>query len=997
MYKKSILPLSIIMLLTILAMMIVLVSCSSDPPPSPPGGTTQPSNPALAVNPMSLTFTSDGGTAELEISASDSWTISVSESGNSPQWVSLSATSGAAGSQTVSVTVDKNSGYDERNVTLKVATEDGRTANVVVVQKQLDAILASSDKIEIEAEGGSFDIEVASNVDYECEIAPQSQSWLRQIEPTRGLTTRTLSFEVDPNEFVERREGVIIFKSGDIREEVTIYQAQSEIFVLSVTQQFLPSTEGRFSIELRSNMEFEWRIAEGESWLHADQTRAISSHTLYFSYDANPQGDDQRFGRIDFTAANGATASVDVVQRAPGRIILNDDIVRIPASGGEFLISYDAQTAMAVEYPQWCEMVSNKVATRGIQAYNLWLRAASNYSSEERQASVRVYDMIQPHVSQTVTVIQEGCSAGFTLSCPEGSFPDAKTHTFSIAVQSNVPYELQMPDEIISLGNGQYKVEGLKTASSKAYWINLLVAGHPVQTAKIEQSMPVTPRLDATSAEVSPDGGEFTIPVYCNTDMRLVIPAEATSWISFKNADVKTGHRVDSWTFTASANTGAATRSADISVENNLGFKQTFTVTQSVTAPEVTADGTVTLPRAGELSTALTAEQKNSLSAIAIVGGINSADVATLREMLTGGSLRTVDLSRTELKKDPSTIYFTDHIYAHLYKGALLEDNQIGNYMFYDTRVQKVTFPANLKEIGHYAFVKSDIVSVEIPEGVESIGRECFNGCESLQTASLPSTLAEVPAYSFFACTALKKVVLKPGLKKIGKAAFTPIDATSRKGSLVDVVLPDGLEEIEDFAFNCQLIKEVEIPSSVRRMGWNTFKENRMLTSATFRNEMDTLPRGTFEMCASLTSVVLPKGLKVIGKSALAHTAIKSFSVPEGVVVLDENAIEGMAVQTLTLPSTLERISDWSLGQLTELESLTIPARVNYIGRYAFSAYQSVLKEIHMKPTAVPDGDGEYFNVLFDYNSCVLYVPRGSRDAYAAHKVWGRFKDIREE
>ena len=52
------------------------------------------------------------------------------------------------------------------------------------------------------------------------------------------------------------------------------------------------------------------------------------------------------------------------------------------------------------------------------------------------------------------------------------------------------------------------------------------------------------------------------------------------------------------------------------------------------------------------------------------------------------------------------------------------------------------------------------------------------------------------------------------------------------------------------------------------------------------------------------------------------------------------------------------------------------------------------MAEVHIKATT-PPGLGR--NAFSRYDEAVLYVPKGSKDAYAQAKEWNKFKNIVEE
>lgn len=947
----------------------------------------------LSVTPTSVSFTSEGGTQTLKISSESPWTLQPSQSGGETSWCSLSATSGQAGSASVEVRAAANATYDERNLSLTLS--DGKEEKTIVVtQKQKDAILLTSDKVEVDAEGGEFIVEIATNVDFKAEVAPQSQSWLHEVPGTRALTTHTLRFRADKNEFTDQREGTIIFTGNGLREEVTVYQTASAAILLSTTRKFLPYSPGRFEVEVKSNREYDWKITSGSEWLHPDQTRAMSSHTLYFRYDENSSEIDGREAKVVFTTTDNQSVTLTVVQKAKGKIILADDVTTIPASGGEFLISYDATSEMSTDYPLWIETITNHRATRGIETYQLWLRAQPNYSDQTRQGTLKIFDGVNPSLSESITLIQEAAAIDLKLSCPEGSFKDARTHEFSIIASSNVPYTLEMPDAIKSLGDNRYRVEGINNDHSASYTIAIMVNGHAAKSFTLHQSAPITPRLDKDAFQISSDGGDFTVAIRCNSDIKFTLPSDC-KWIKMTKKEIGETVSSDTWTFRAEPNASKDKRSVRMGVAGPKGWTAGIEITQDVEVAKIDAAGNVTLPQSGELAGLLTQTQKESLQGMAINGNINGSDVKILRQMAGDYKLVNLDLSKTKLVPDPTTPYCSDWM-TSAYPAVISRADMIGHFMFYQTKLKSVKLPQGIKEIGYRAFRETDLTAVTIPEGVTKMDEQCFRGCHSLYSISLPSSLAEIPSEAFYECFSLQSLVIPKGVKVIGDRAFTPRDATSTKGSLTTLSLPEGLESIGDFAFNCQRISTLEFPASLKSLGLNTFKENRQLKSVVFNSAMETLPRGTFEMCSSLGSIRLPKGLKTIGQSALAHTDFQTFAVPEGVTTLDNGALEGMACRTLTLPSTLTRIGDWALGQLYYLSSITIPANVSYMGRYALGSPCN-FKEIHMKPASVPECPGAIFSQDFDYSKCTLYVPRGSKAAYAAHAVWGKFSRIIEE
>ena len=96
---------------------------------------------------------------------------------------------------------------------------------MTVTQKQRDALLLTSHKVELEADGGTFTLNLKANVQVSAEIEP-GIDWLKAADTKiRALTETTLTFQVDENTNPETRQAVITLTGGGLTEQVSVYQA----------------------------------------------------------------------------------------------------------------------------------------------------------------------------------------------------------------------------------------------------------------------------------------------------------------------------------------------------------------------------------------------------------------------------------------------------------------------------------------------------------------------------------------------------------------------------------------------------------------------------------------------------------------------------------------------------------------------------------------------------------------------------------------------------
>ena len=123
----------------------------------------------------------------------------------------------------------------------------------------------------------------------------------------------------------------------------------------------------------------------------------------------------------------------------------------------------------------------------------------------------------------------------------------------------------------------------------------------------------------------------------------------------------------------------------------------------------------------------------------------------------------------------------------------------VGDKLLRDLRGQKhLVIPEGLQKIGEKLFWYSDIESVTIPVSITTIEEEAFTGCESLREVVFEngSKLRTICANAFGCC-----------------------------GKLKNMILPEGLEKIDLYAFRETGLEDVELPASLRTMAHGAFAE----------------------------------------------------------------------------------------------------------------------------------------------------------------------------
>ncbi|MGN0310594.1 MAG: BACON domain-containing protein [Bacteroides sp.] len=248
-----------------------------------------------------LSFSNLQGEQTVSFTTSEDWTLSIASTTSGVSWCTASATSGRKGNTSIKFAVTENTSYDSRivSVTIKSGAE---TKTFSISQKCVDALLITTNKYDLSQEGGNINIEVKANIDYTMEISENSKDWINEIS-NRALSNYKHTFNIAMNENVQKREGEILFKSGDKAETVKVYQSGGAIILLSQNEYLISSQRDTISIDIKSNIDFEVQVPNVD-WIHdMTSTRGLSSHTLSYVIDANEQTEN-RFSQIIFYDKN---------------------------------------------------------------------------------------------------------------------------------------------------------------------------------------------------------------------------------------------------------------------------------------------------------------------------------------------------------------------------------------------------------------------------------------------------------------------------------------------------------------------------------------------------------------------------------------------------------------------------------------------------------------------------------------------------------------------
>ena len=350
-----------------------------------------------------IVFNSEGGTMEFSFKTSAEWTaVPYHTRGN---WCSINKTEGAKGKSVVSISVSANDSYEERNTAIQIRCKE-LSRKIVVTQKQKDAILLSSNKIEIDQNGGERQLVVDSNVGYECVVESGSE-WIKIVSSpaTKGLATTGFSLKIAPNPYFEKRQGVVVIKSESVYERIDIYQAASvPMFVLSDNELIAKSSGDTLKVEITSNCDYSYVLPEVD-WIYETESSGQSVFTLFFEIKPN-ESLHSRVATVVFTNLyDGSQEKLNITQLPKNAITTARSEYNLNTSKAEILLRLNSNVDFGIDVPvDWIHVGINE-SSEQFRFYDISMVVDENSTHMQRDAVISFYTV---EMIQRVVVRQDG-------------------------------------------------------------------------------------------------------------------------------------------------------------------------------------------------------------------------------------------------------------------------------------------------------------------------------------------------------------------------------------------------------------------------------------------------------------------------------------------------------------------------------------------------------------------------------------------------------------
>ena len=335
---------------------------------------------------------------------------------------------------------------------------------------------------------------------------------------------------------------------------------------------------------------------------------------------------------------------------------------------------------------------------------------------------------------------------------------------------------------------------------------------------------------------------------------------------------------------------------------------------------------------------------------------------------------------------------------------------EIGSEAFCGTQLTEIVIPSGVKYIADSTFYQCPLTKVTLPEGLLEIGDYAFY-CSRFSEIELPSTLTLI-GESAFADSYLERITLHKGITQVkdqafcasrleeidvftkdcsfGQSVFKYCDIVSVNIDLIedwvsncfassdsypvqyvtrftvrgeepcDVVIPEGVERIEAYAFmNIRSIKSLSLPNSLRSVGASAFDQTYieklyigdigsylLIDFANINSSPVRMASSTYLGGKPLDRIVIPDGITEIKPYAFAFANTESDTIElilsDSVVRIGEEAFYNMGKLSALYLANVKEIGDGAFAYCYNLREITIPDSVSVIGEEAFARISNI-------------------------------------------------------
>ena len=258
--------------------------------------------------------------------------------------------------------------------------------------------------------------------------------------------------------------------------------------------------------------------------------------------------------------------------------------------------------------------------------------------------------------------------------------------------------------------------------------------------------------------------------------------------------------------------------------------------------------------------------------------------------------------------------------------------NYIGNRAFYGCffDLNYIYLSQNFEYIGDDAFGQAQIENVYFPLitlddkncGRYQTGCRAFDGAQKITFAEGTTF---IPDNACYGDSFLKEVVIPDTVEEIGNYAFREAGYSG-----AELAVPDNITTIGEGAFWNSVFVIANIPQKTTKISDFAYSGCTFKHGAGIPSGVNTIGKSAFSAC-TMDSVVIPSSVTELPNCVFADAKFDSLTLHDNIYSIDDNAFAASSVTRVELPSNLHFIGDSAFAGCAKLTSISIPGSISEI------------------------------------------------------------------
>ena len=318
-------------------------------------------------------------------------------------------------------------------------------------------------------------------------------------------------------------------------------------------------------------------------------------------------------------------------------------------------------------------------------------------------------------------------------------------------------------------------------------------------------------------------------------------------------------------------------------------------------------------------------------------------------------------------------------------------------------------------ELSEKAFDEADITSLALPSSIKKLGYWSISFCTELKKVNVPASVEEIAEGTFRFCTGITDFTFEEGnnhfimesdmLMTADKKRLIHLFYAEDEDKTLNVTLPSTITAIDEYALACRSVKEIKLHEGVEKIGQYAFSF-ALLSSIEIPASVTFLGEAFVSWIPGLKKITVAEGntcCKFVN-DALYNADMTLFymvlpgnnkiEIAETVTRIGDAAIQSTELETLVIPDNVREIGIQAIIDNPKLKTVVIGSGVEEIGIMALDENKS-LEAIYLRRETPAEIQEDLFEDEY-YDKVTLYVPTGTKEAYAIAPYWGKFKTIEE-